>query len=68
MPEMNGRELLDSIPAVYPNVRHLFMSEYTANIIAHHGVLDQRVNFVAKPFSKKKLADKVREALDKEMD
>jgi signal transduction histidine kinase/ABC-type uncharacterized transport system substrate-binding protein/ActR/RegA family two-component response regulator len=67
MPEMNGRELLNNIQAVYPKLRHLFMSGYTANIIAHHGVLDERVNFVAKPFSKKKLGDKVREALDKEM-
>ncbi|WP_020586689.1 response regulator [Desulfobacter curvatus] len=67
MPEMNGRELLNSLQAVYPKLRHLFMSGYTANIIAHHGVLDESVNFVAKPFSKKKLAAKVREALDKEM-
>lgn len=68
MPEMNGRELFSSIQAVYPNVRHLFMSGYTANIIAHHGVLDEHVNFVPKPFSKKKLGNKVREALDKDVD
>jgi two-component system sensor histidine kinase EvgS len=39
------------------------MSGYTANVIAHHGVLDPNVNFVAKPFSQKELALKIREAL-----
>nr|WP_319396438.1 ATP-binding protein [uncultured Desulfobacter sp.] len=67
MPEMNGRELFNNMQAVYPKLRHLFMSGYTANIISHHGVLDENVNFVAKPFSKKKLAAKVREALDKDV-
>jgi len=37
---------------------------YTANFIAHHGVLDEGVHFMQKPFSRKDLTDKVREALD----
>jgi DNA-binding response OmpR family regulator len=40
------------------------MSGYTNNVIAHHGVLDEGVNFIAKPFSARELASKVREVLD----
>jgi len=41
----------------------LFISGYTANVIAYHWVLDQGVNFIQKPFSMKDLAAKLREAL-----
>ncbi|MDD3148712.1 MAG: ATP-binding protein [Candidatus Riflebacteria bacterium] len=64
MPEMNGRELARKILALYPELKCLFMSGYTANVIAHHGVLDQDVFFIQKPFSMNDLADKVRETLD----
>ena len=64
MPEMNGRNLAKRIQSIYPNLKCLFMSGYTANVIAHHGVLDEGVNFISKPFSKEKLGAKVREALD----
>jgi len=40
------------------------MSGYTANVIAHHGVLDKGVKFIPKPFSAQELATKVREVLD----
>jgi PAS domain S-box-containing protein len=65
MPEMNGRELADRLQALYPDLKTLFMSGYTANVIAHRGVLEAGVCFIPKPFSKKALAVKVREALDK---
>jgi two-component system, cell cycle sensor histidine kinase and response regulator CckA len=42
----------------------LFMSGYTANAIAKHGVLEEGVNFIQKPFSPKSFAAKVREVLD----
>jgi PAS domain S-box-containing protein len=64
MPKMNGWDLAEKISAVYPNINRLFMSGYTANVIAHHGVLKKGVNFIQKPFSQKDLAAKVREALD----
>ena len=64
MPEMNGRDLAKRILDIHPNLKRLFMSGYTANVIAHHGVLDEGVNFIQKPFSKEQLGAKVREALD----
>jgi PAS domain S-box-containing protein len=63
MPEMNGRDLAKNLWSLSPNLKCLFMSGYTANVIAHHGVLDDGVNFLQKPFSQKDLAAKIREAL-----
>lgn len=63
MPEMNGRELAEKLTTIYPNLRCLFTSGYTANVIAHRGVLDEGVQVIQKPFSMKDLAAKVREAL-----
>ena len=63
MPEMNGRELSEQIIALYPNLKVLFMSGYTANIIAHRGVLEDNISFISKPFSKKDIAVKIREVL-----
>jgi len=64
MPEMNGRDLAQNLFSLHPNLKALFMSGYTANVIAHHGVLDEGVDFIQKPFSVKTLAEKVREVLD----
>ncbi|HRF90034.1 MAG TPA: response regulator, partial [Desulfobacter postgatei] len=66
MPEMNGRDLAGNLLALYPDLKRLFMSGYTANLIAHHGLLDEGVNFIQKPFSREQLGKKVREALDKD--
>ncbi|SMD05089.1 PAS domain S-box-containing protein [Desulfocicer vacuolatum DSM 3385] len=63
MPEMNGRDLAENILSICPDLRCLFMSGYTANVIAHHGVLEDDVNFIQKPFSRKQLGTGVREAL-----
>ena len=62
MPEMNGRDLAKNLLSIYPDIKRLFMSGYTANVIAHHGVLDEGVHFIQKPFSNRDLAVKVREA------
>ncbi len=64
MPEMNGWDLAENLLTIYPHLRSLFISGYTANVIAHHGILDEGVNFIQKPFSKQDLSVKVREALD----
>jgi PAS domain S-box-containing protein len=64
MPEMNGRDLARNILALHPRVKRLFMSGYTADVIAQHGVLDVGTHFIYKPFSREDLADKVRQVLD----
>jgi CheY-like chemotaxis protein len=64
MPEMNGRDLAGQIIALYPDIRLLFMSGYTADVIAHQGILDDGVTFIQKPFSMADMTEKVREVLD----
>jgi len=64
MPEMNGRELARNLSSNYPQLKCLFMSGYTADVIAPHGVLEEGVYFIQKPFSLQLLAAKVREVLD----
>jgi CheY-like chemotaxis protein len=64
MPEMNGRELAKLTSEIKPGLKCLFTSGYTANVIAHHGVLDDGVNFLQKPFSMKDLAYKMRKVLE----
>ncbi len=64
MPEMNGRDLARRLLALYPNLKCLFMSGYTADVIAQHEVLKQGAHFISKPFSKRDLAAKLREALE----
>lgn len=64
MPGMNGRDLADELHTIYPNTKILFMSGYTADAIAHRGVLEEDVQFIQKPFSIKDLGVKVREVLN----
>jgi len=64
MPEMNGRELAETLCRFYPDIKRLFMSGYTADVIASQGVLDEGVNFIAKPFTLNSLGIRVREVLD----
>ncbi|MGD9950233.1 MAG: response regulator, partial [Desulfobulbus sp.] len=65
MPEMNGHDLAKKLLSIYPHLKRLFMSGYTANVIAHHGVLDEGVHFLHKPFTMQGLACKIREVLVK---
>ena len=66
MPGMSGRDLCQRLVALRPSLRQLFMSGYTANIIADHGILEEGVCFLQKPFSLHALSVKVREALGTE--
>ncbi|HQP97307.1 MAG TPA: PAS domain S-box protein [bacterium] len=63
MPQMNGRDLAQRLQVTHPSIQCLFMSGYTADVIAHRGVLDEGVQFIQKPFSSADLAIKVQEAL-----
>ena len=64
MPEMNGRELARQLETRCPGIKTLYMSGYTANVIAHQGILDTGVNFIQKPLFINDLALKVRTVLD----
>lgn len=64
MPGMNGKALREQLQATHPEMKCLFMSGYTADVIACHGVLDEGVHFLQKPFTIQSLAEKVREILD----
>ena len=59
----NGRDLAANLMSILPDLRCLFTSGYTADVIAHHVVLDEGMHFLEKPFSKNDLAAKIREAL-----
>jgi len=65
MPEMSGHDLQRRLSALWPSLKFLFMSGYTANVIAHRGILDEGVHFLQKPFYLEVLATKVREALER---
>lgn len=64
MPGMNGRELAQVLSSQRPDLKKLFMSGYTADVISPHGVLAAGTHFLQKPFTPNELAAKVRETLD----
>ena len=59
MPGMNGRDLSKNMLRLYPQLKCLFMSGYSADVIARQGVLDEGMQFLSKPFSRDALARKV---------
>jgi signal transduction histidine kinase len=64
MPGKNGRQLAEELRASRPEMKTLFVSGYTSNVVAHHGVLDRDVPYLAKPFTPQALGEKVRSLLD----
>jgi PAS domain S-box-containing protein len=64
MPAMNGRDLIERVKRHRPGIRSIYMSGYTADVIAHRGVLAEGLRFIQKPFAPGALARRVREALD----
>jgi two-component system cell cycle sensor histidine kinase/response regulator CckA len=64
MPGMSGRELAEILAPHHPGLKILYMSGYTDNAIVNHGVLEEGVNYIQKPFTLDALARKVREVLD----
>jgi FixJ family two-component response regulator len=64
-PEMNGRDLARTVHGIHVQIKLLFASGHTADVIAPHGVLDEGAAFIRKPFSGEDLAIKVRATLDR---
>jgi len=65
LPQINGRELHSRLLEQIPGLPVVFMSGYTDEVIAHHGILEEGIHFLQKPFSMQTLADKIQEALGK---
>jgi DNA-binding response OmpR family regulator len=68
VPGMNGKELSERLKALRPDMKVLFTSGYTADVIAHRGVLDHGLSFLHKPYSLDELAAKVRQLLGEASD
>ena len=64
MPDMHGRELADTLRVARPDLRVLYISGYASDVISHHGVLDEGIQFLEKPFTRPVLLQRVRALLD----
>jgi two-component system, cell cycle sensor histidine kinase and response regulator CckA len=65
MPRMSGKELSLKLKEILREVRVLYISGYTANVISHHGILEAGVDYLQKPFSSFEFLTKVRDILDR---
>ena len=65
MPGMNGRQLAEHFIKNHPETRVLMSSGYTENVITHHGVLEEGVSFISKPYTLQAIGEKVRQVLDR---
>ncbi|MGM0569003.1 MAG: PAS domain S-box protein, partial [Elusimicrobiota bacterium] len=64
MPEVNGKRLQKEVLSIIPDIKVVYMSGYTSDIIQHNGVLEGGINFLRKPFTTGTLASKLRVVLD----
>lgn len=65
MPGMNGKDLRNKLAETRPDMKVLYISGYTADVIGQHGVLEEGIHFLQKPFTGRTLNSKVREVLDR---
>jgi FixJ family two-component response regulator len=63
MPQISGRQLAETIKILRPDIRVLYISGYTDDVISHHGVLEPGTAFLQKPFSVQAFVTKIRELL-----
>ena len=64
MPDMNGKKLAETLSGRCPDMKVLYISGYAADVISHRGVLDEGVEFLEKPFSRKELLQRMRQVLE----
>ena len=64
MPKMKGKEVADRLRSIYPEMKVLFVSGYTSDMIDQHGILESGTHFLQKPFAPVDLLNRVRELLD----
>jgi FixJ family two-component response regulator len=64
LPKKSGIEVSDEIRTIRPDIKVLFTSGYTADVIHKRGILDEGVDFISKPVSTHDLLHKIREILD----
>jgi two-component system cell cycle sensor histidine kinase/response regulator CckA len=63
MPQMSGKQMADLLKPILPHAKILFMSGYTDDALAPHGVLEQDIELIEKPFLVKNLVARIRELL-----
>ena len=66
MPKMNGKELYEKLIQFFPDLKVVYMSGYTENVISEHGVLKRGIHFISKPFSRITLLKTIKKALKKQ--
>ena len=66
MPEMSGKQLYERLLKIKPDLKALFMSGYTEDSISSQGILEEKINFIQKPFRPQALAAKLREVIGTE--
>jgi PAS domain S-box-containing protein len=64
MPGMNGREIAEQLIKIHPETKVLYTSGYTEDVIVHHGIVDEGLNFIGKPYVLDALARKLRQVLE----
>lgn len=65
MPRKNGREMLDELRRIKPEVKAVFISGYAADVMQEKGMFEEGTDFIGKPFKKDELLRKIREVLDR---
>jgi DNA-binding NtrC family response regulator len=66
MPDINGKDLAERLRSERPELRVLYTSGYSDDVIAHHGILEEGIAFLAKPFTLEAVTQKVRDTLEAE--
>jgi two-component system cell cycle sensor histidine kinase/response regulator CckA len=66
MPGMNGRQLAEQVTVRRPEIKVLYMSGYSEGVLTHHGIVDQNLTLLPKPFTTTSLLQKIREVLSRE--